>query len=342
MSLDDLERRLWDAANALRGPVDPADFKTYVFPMLFWKWISDNYDWERARAVADYGDDVDPEVEADFHKFELPAGTHWRDVTTKTANLGAQINKALGQIEQANPDSLAGMFGDGRLLKTTLCAQPTSMNQAASTDVDIKRACPSPVACSVGPWDVTYIEVLHRFDDEVTDYSANPVRMSRLPTERTAVRPVDREPADPRAHRRRRAAAQHAERATIGLDTNSDSRSYEGGYRTSARSPRQCSPVGTGQGVLKLIADSGNRSPLIFVELSYGVNRIPDPTDRGCNENTLQDADRRTGARHRRDGRVLVHDRVVGGGAGRRYRLRIIGGVSSGIVCGFDGPSAVA
>jgi type I restriction enzyme M protein len=80
--------------------------------MLFWKWISDNHDWERARAVADYGDDVDPEVEADFHKFDLPAGTHWRDVTTKTANLGAQINKALGQIEQANPDSLAGMFGD--------------------------------------------------------------------------------------------------------------------------------------------------------------------------------------------------------------------------------------
>ena len=112
VSLDDLERRLWDAANALRGPVDPADFKTYVFPMLFWKWISDNYDWERARAVADYGDDVDPEVEADFHKFDLPPGTHWRDVTTKTANLGAQINKALGQIEQANPDSLAGMFGD--------------------------------------------------------------------------------------------------------------------------------------------------------------------------------------------------------------------------------------
>ena len=112
VSLDELERRLWDSANALRGPVDPADFKTYVFPMLFWKWISDNHDWERARAVAEYGDDVDPEVEADFHKFDLPAGTHWRDVTTKTANLGAQINKALGQIEQANPDSLAGMFGD--------------------------------------------------------------------------------------------------------------------------------------------------------------------------------------------------------------------------------------
>lgn len=112
VSLENLEKRLWDAANALRGPVDPADFKTYVFPMLFWKWISDTYDWERAQAVADYGVDVSPEVEADYHKFDLPEGTHWRDVTTKTANLGASVNKALGQIEQANPESLAGIFGD--------------------------------------------------------------------------------------------------------------------------------------------------------------------------------------------------------------------------------------
>lgn len=112
LSLEELERRLWDAANALRGPVDPADFKTYAFPMLFWKWISDTWDWEHAKAVADYGDSVDPIVEADYHKFTLPSGTHWRDVTTKTANLGAQINKALGKIEQANPESLAGIFGD--------------------------------------------------------------------------------------------------------------------------------------------------------------------------------------------------------------------------------------
>ena len=112
ITLSDLEARLWAAANALRGPVDPADFKTYVFPILFWKWISDSWTWEHAQAVADYGDDVDPEVEADYHKFDLPPGTHWKDVTIKTANLGAAIAKALGKIEQANPDSLAGVFGD--------------------------------------------------------------------------------------------------------------------------------------------------------------------------------------------------------------------------------------
>ena len=47
--------------------MDPADFKTYVFPMLFWRWISDRHDWERAQAVADYGDNVAPAVEAEPH-----------------------------------------------------------------------------------------------------------------------------------------------------------------------------------------------------------------------------------------------------------------------------------
>jgi len=112
LTLADLESRLWGAANALRGPVDPADFKTYVFPMLFWKWISDSWTWEHEQAVADFGDDLTDEVEADYHRFALPAGTHWSDVTVKTANLGAQVAKALSKIEQANPDTLAGIFGD--------------------------------------------------------------------------------------------------------------------------------------------------------------------------------------------------------------------------------------
>jgi len=101
LQLQELESRLWSAANALRGPVDPADFKTYTFPMLFWKWISDSWDYERAQAVAEYGEDVEPEVEADYHRFNLPNGSHWRAVTTKTDNVGSKIATALGRIEQA-------------------------------------------------------------------------------------------------------------------------------------------------------------------------------------------------------------------------------------------------
>lgn len=46
LSQQELESRLWDAANSLRGPVNPADFKAYVFPLFLFKWISDTWDME--------------------------------------------------------------------------------------------------------------------------------------------------------------------------------------------------------------------------------------------------------------------------------------------------------
>lgn len=108
----DLESRLWAAANALRGPVDPADFKTYVFPMLFWKWISDTWVYEHDEALDEFGDDLDDEIEADYHRFEMPEGTLWSEVTGKVKNLGAEIARAFQRIEKANPRSLPGVFGD--------------------------------------------------------------------------------------------------------------------------------------------------------------------------------------------------------------------------------------
>ena len=44
--LSQLESHFWEAANILRGPVDAADFKTYVFPLLFFKRLSDVHDEE--------------------------------------------------------------------------------------------------------------------------------------------------------------------------------------------------------------------------------------------------------------------------------------------------------
>jgi type I restriction enzyme M protein len=112
LTLTELESRLWAAANALRGPVDPADYKTYVFPMLFWKWISDNWEYERVQALAEYGNELNDEIEADFHQFDLPNGTRWPQVTNGGTSLGAQITKAFSRIEQANPKALNGIFGD--------------------------------------------------------------------------------------------------------------------------------------------------------------------------------------------------------------------------------------
>jgi len=35
---------LWESANILRGPFNAADLKTYTFPLLFFKRISDVFD----------------------------------------------------------------------------------------------------------------------------------------------------------------------------------------------------------------------------------------------------------------------------------------------------------
>lgn len=107
-----LESTLWAAANALRGPVDPGDFKAYVFPVLFFKWISDNWDYEHAQAVEDFDGALTETLEADYHVFAVPAGCHWSDVFETTVQTGAKLDEVLQHLQQANPDTLAGVFGD--------------------------------------------------------------------------------------------------------------------------------------------------------------------------------------------------------------------------------------
>src|SRR6266699_869520 len=112
LTQQELESRLWAAANSLRGPVDPADFKSYVFPLLFFKWVSDTWDLDHAAAVADFGEDLDDEVEADYHRFAVPDGCHWADLQKVSTNVGVALQNILDRLAEANPETLAGIFGD--------------------------------------------------------------------------------------------------------------------------------------------------------------------------------------------------------------------------------------
>ncbi|TFD17864.1 class I SAM-dependent DNA methyltransferase [Cryobacterium sp. TMT4-10] len=107
-----LENTLWAAANALRGPVDPGDFKSYVFPVMFFKWISDTWDHNHAEAFADFGDDLTDEIEATYQPFVVPEDGHWDDVFETTLNIGSKLGKTLLRIQEANPGKLDGVFGD--------------------------------------------------------------------------------------------------------------------------------------------------------------------------------------------------------------------------------------
>ncbi|MGI6303391.1 MAG: type I restriction-modification system subunit M [Verrucomicrobiota bacterium] len=114
LDIGTLSGHLWEAANILRGPVDAADFKTYIFPLLFFKRLSDVYDEEYAVALKESNGDVEFAQFPENHRFQVPEGCHWKDVRAKSANIGHALQKAMRCIEQANPDTLHGTFGDAQ------------------------------------------------------------------------------------------------------------------------------------------------------------------------------------------------------------------------------------
>lgn len=109
-----LEQYLSKAAWILKGPVDASDFKVYIFPLLFFKRISDVYDEEFALAMAESDGDTEYASLPEFHRFVIPEGCHWKTVRETTDNVGLAIEKALRGIEQVNQQYLYGIFGDAQ------------------------------------------------------------------------------------------------------------------------------------------------------------------------------------------------------------------------------------
>lgn len=112
MTQSDLESHLAKAADLLRGAVDQADFKSYIFPLMFFKRISDVYLEEYDQALADSGGDHEFAAFAENHRFQIPGGCLWRDVRNRSANIGQALVTAFRAIEIANPDTLYGIFGN--------------------------------------------------------------------------------------------------------------------------------------------------------------------------------------------------------------------------------------
>jgi type I restriction enzyme M protein len=109
-----LESHLWEAANILRGPVDAADFKSYVFPLLFFKRISDVHDEEHIAALKEFDGDKESALFSENYGFQIPEDCHWTDVRKVATNVGHALQTAMRGIEQANPHTLYGIFGDAQ------------------------------------------------------------------------------------------------------------------------------------------------------------------------------------------------------------------------------------
>lgn len=111
---NELESYLWGAAVLLRGTIDAGDYKQFIFPLLFYKRLCDVHDEERAAALDESGGDERYAALPEQHRFQIPPDAQWSATRSKVSNVGKAIQDALRAIEQANPETLFGVFGDAQ------------------------------------------------------------------------------------------------------------------------------------------------------------------------------------------------------------------------------------
>lgn len=124
------EPKLWEAADLLRGNMDPSEYKHVVLGLLFLKYISDAFEerWRKlGRLVAEpkseyYVEEDEREEElavlreerdeyASAHVFWVPPEARWDEIqaSAKSEEIGKRLDQAMDAIERENP-SLKGVL----------------------------------------------------------------------------------------------------------------------------------------------------------------------------------------------------------------------------------------
>jgi type I restriction enzyme M protein len=113
LDISTLETWLWDAACAIRGPVDAPKFKDYILPLIFLKRLSDVFDDEIKRLSDVYGNCglvlhlLEQERErGQVHlvRFYIPENAHWEAIRKhRISGLGQFLTDAVREVARENP-----------------------------------------------------------------------------------------------------------------------------------------------------------------------------------------------------------------------------------------------
>ncbi len=116
LSLTTLESWLWDAACAIRGPVDAPKFKDYILPLVFLKRLSDVFEDELHRLSEEYGSrEIALQIVAEERqsgsiaqgrgivRFYIPPEARWGAIRQQVTGLGEYLTDAVRAVARENP-----------------------------------------------------------------------------------------------------------------------------------------------------------------------------------------------------------------------------------------------
>ena len=111
MDIQDIQSKLWLAADKLRGNISSSDYKYVVLGLIFLKYISDAFEVQREKAIADGFDPEDRDYYTADNVFWVPKEARWDTLvaSAKQPTIGVLIDEAMDAVERDNP-SLKGVL----------------------------------------------------------------------------------------------------------------------------------------------------------------------------------------------------------------------------------------
>lgn len=109
VTLEFLQRHLWQAADILRGSLDAADFRQPIMIVLFLKRLNDTYDEQVEQLIKDGTPPKDANSDI-YHTFYIPKEARWENLLATRSKIGEKIDKMCRIIEENSHEHLDGVL----------------------------------------------------------------------------------------------------------------------------------------------------------------------------------------------------------------------------------------